>query len=31
MEQAEAIVKAHQEAHPDLMAIDPKDRQAAHG
>jgi NAD-dependent dihydropyrimidine dehydrogenase PreA subunit len=28
---AEAIVKAHIEAHPELMAIDPKERQAAHG
>ena len=27
---AEAIVKAHIEAHPELMALDPKDRQAAH-
>jgi len=27
---AEAIVKAHIAAHPDLMAIDPKERQAAH-
>jgi ferredoxin len=31
MAKAEAIVKAHIEAHPDLMAIDPKERQAAHG
>src|SRR6476469_5658130 len=28
---AEAIVKTHIEAHADLMAIDPKERQAAHG
>ena len=28
---AEAIVKAHVDLHPDLMAIDPKERQAAHG
>jgi NAD-dependent dihydropyrimidine dehydrogenase PreA subunit len=28
---AETIVQAHIEAHPELMAIDPKDRQAAHG
>jgi NAD-dependent dihydropyrimidine dehydrogenase PreA subunit len=28
--QAEAIVQAHIEAHPDMMAIDPKERQAAH-
>ena len=28
---AEAIVKAHIESHADLMAIDPKERQAAHG
>lgn len=28
--QAEAIVKAHMEAHAELMAIDPKERQAAH-
>jgi len=27
---AEAIVKAHQEAHPDLMAVAPADRAAAH-
>jgi hypothetical protein len=27
---AEAIVKAHVEAHADLMAIDPNDRAAAH-
>ncbi len=27
---AEAIVKAHIEAHPELMAIDPKERQTAH-
>jgi ferredoxin len=27
---AEAIVQAHIAAHPELMAIDPKDRQAAH-
>jgi ferredoxin len=31
MAQAEAIVKAHMAAHADLMAVDPKDRQAAHG
>jgi len=31
MAKAEAIVKAHVAAHPDLMKIDPKDRQAAHG
>jgi len=31
MARAEAIVKAHIESHPDLMAIDPKERQAAHG
>jgi hypothetical protein len=30
MAKAEAIVKAHVEAHADLMAIDPKERQAAH-
>jgi NAD-dependent dihydropyrimidine dehydrogenase PreA subunit len=30
MARAEAIVKAHVEAHADLMAIDPKERQAAH-
>ncbi len=28
---AEAIVKDHMAAHPDLLAIDPKDRQASHG
>jgi ferredoxin len=28
---AEAIVKEHMAAHPELMAIDPKDRQASHG
>ena len=27
---AEAIVKAHVETHPELMAIDPNDRAAAH-
>jgi ferredoxin len=27
---AEAIVKAHIDAHPDLMAIDPKERVSAH-
>jgi ferredoxin len=27
---AEAIVKAHIESHPDLMAIPPAERQAAH-
>jgi Fe-S-cluster-containing hydrogenase component 2 len=31
MASAEAIVRGHTEAHADLMAIDPKDRQAAHG
>jgi NAD-dependent dihydropyrimidine dehydrogenase PreA subunit len=31
MAKAEAIVKAHVSAQPDLMAIDPKDRQASHG
>jgi ferredoxin len=30
MAQAEAIVQAHIAAHPELMAIDPKERQAAH-
>ena len=29
--QAEAIVKAHVEAHPELMAIAPENRAAAHG
>jgi ferredoxin len=28
--QAEALVKAHMAAHPELLAIDPKDRQTAH-
>jgi NAD-dependent dihydropyrimidine dehydrogenase PreA subunit len=28
---AEAIVKAHETAHPELMMIDPKDRAAKHG
>ena len=28
---AEAIVKAHEAAHADLMAIDPKDRASKHG
>jgi NAD-dependent dihydropyrimidine dehydrogenase PreA subunit len=28
---AEAIVKAHVDAHPELMGIDPKERKAAHG
>ena len=28
---AEAIVKEHMAAHQELMAIDPKDRQASHG
>jgi NAD-dependent dihydropyrimidine dehydrogenase PreA subunit len=28
---AEAIVQEHVASHPDLMAIDPKERQAAHG
>ena len=27
---AEAIVKAHVAAHPELMAIDPKERQSSH-
>jgi ferredoxin len=27
---AEAIVQAHMDAHPELMTIDPKERQAAH-
>jgi ferredoxin len=27
---AETLVKAHVEAHPELMAIDPNDRAAAH-
>ena len=30
MAKAEAIVKAHVESHADLMAIDPKERAAAH-
>jgi hypothetical protein len=30
MAAAEAIVQAHVAAQPDLMAIDPKERQAAH-
>jgi Fe-S-cluster-containing hydrogenase component 2 len=30
MAAAEAIVRAHVDAHPELMAIDPKERQAAH-
>ena len=30
MAAAEAIVRAHTDAHPELMAIDPKERQAAH-
>ena len=30
MARAEALVQAHVQAHPDLMAIDPKERQAAH-
>ena len=30
MAKAEAIVKDHVASHADLMAIDPKDRQAAH-
>jgi len=30
MAEAEAIVQAHIAAHPELMAIDPKERQAAH-
>ena len=30
MAKAEEIVKAHIASHPDLMAIDPKERQAAH-
>jgi NAD-dependent dihydropyrimidine dehydrogenase PreA subunit len=28
---AEAIVQAHVASHPELMAIDPKERQSAHG
>ena len=28
---AEAIVKDHMAAHPELLEIDPKDRQASHG
>jgi ferredoxin len=28
---AEAIVKEHMATHPELLAIDPKDRQASHG
>ena len=28
---AEAIVKAHEASHPELMAIDPKDRATKHG
>jgi ferredoxin len=31
MARAEEIVKEHVESHADLMAIDPKDRAAAHG
>ncbi len=30
MAAAEAIVQAHVDSHPELMAIDPKERQAAH-
>jgi NAD-dependent dihydropyrimidine dehydrogenase PreA subunit len=30
MARAEAIVQAHIEGNPELMAIDPKERQAAH-
>ena len=30
MAAAEAIVRTHIDAHPELMAIDPKERQAAH-
>jgi ferredoxin len=30
MAKAEAIVQQHIEAHPELMAIDPKERQSAH-
>jgi ferredoxin len=30
MSAAEAIVQAHIASHPELMAIDPKERQAAH-
>jgi NAD-dependent dihydropyrimidine dehydrogenase PreA subunit len=30
MARAEAIVQAHVDSNPDLMAIDPKERQAAH-
>ena len=29
-EQAEAIVKAHVAAHPDIMAVPAAERQAAH-
>jgi ferredoxin len=28
---AEEIVKEHEASHPELMAIDPKERAAAHG
>jgi ferredoxin len=31
VEKAQAIVQTHVAAHPELMAMDPKDRQAAHG
>jgi NAD-dependent dihydropyrimidine dehydrogenase PreA subunit len=31
MAKAEAIVKAHVSAQPELMKIDPQDRQASHG
>jgi NAD-dependent dihydropyrimidine dehydrogenase PreA subunit len=31
MARAEAIVQEHIAAHPELMAIDPKERQASHG
>jgi hypothetical protein len=30
MARAEDIVKAHVASYPELMAIDPKERQAAH-
>jgi hypothetical protein len=30
MAAAKAIVRAHIDAHPELMAIDPKERQPAH-
>ena len=31
MAKAEAIVQEHIDSHPELMAMDPKDRQTAHG